>query len=78
MAAFNRENRENSQEAKSGEKGGWGTTVVLFSVNNFLLKRKSVAARYRDATVSSFVAKVAAESHNSVRKRLFSMPERIL
>jgi hypothetical protein len=35
---FNRGNREHSQGQKSGEWGGWGTTVMLLLVKSSLVK----------------------------------------
>jgi hypothetical protein len=37
---FNRRNREKLQEAKSGEWGGWETTVMLFFVKDSLMKKE--------------------------------------
>jgi hypothetical protein len=57
MAAFQSE-KEKSQGAKSGDYGGWKTTVMLFL---FLVERKCATVRCRDATASSFVAKFRGE-----------------
>jgi hypothetical protein len=58
---FNHENKEKLQGAKSGEKGRWEMAAMLFLVKKFSGGKKSVRLRCRDATASSFVAKVWGE-----------------
>jgi hypothetical protein len=70
-------------------KVGWvGTTVVLFSVTNSLVKRMCETVRCRDATAGTFAPKargevfehfqaVAVKRHSSMRTRRFALTKQV-